>query len=621
MTGVLTVYRPEGVVSESTVDRLLDTLEYRGHDGRNVDVRGAVGFGHQHFYTTPEAVGLVQPVDIDGVRLAFDGRLDDRKSLIEALPDDRLPDSEPPDATLVTLAYLEWGEAFLDRLVGPFALVLWDESHERLLCARGPAGLRDLYYSATDEGVVVASDARTVQQVPDVPDGIDERILGEFLIGDLATPRRTFYRGVQVVEPGTFVTFNGNGPSVTRYWDPGSISQLEERDPDALADRLTDLLRKAVSARLRTRADPWMLLSGGLDSTIVAAIACKNTPDGVELRPLSMQFEDPEVAIRPECHRAERRRVEAFADEYDLSVEYYPLDNEWTLADLETHRTPVLDHPSLMPIGGMKVDVYRRMSEAGANVFLTGEGGNFFDGTRMEYYDLLRQGHVVSALRNMRADPASMRMLLAWNVLAPAAPQLMRWLVSYRSENDPTVVPWLTEEFVGRFDLGSRTENGTEPTFDSETHRTTYERFYRSEWLLRLGHDRRKALAAGLQPRHPFLDRRLLEFLFSLPPGVRLRGGEEKFFFRQLSEDLLPPEVLDQSPKFWFNSVVHRGLQAEERDTVARLLDESSLIQRGIVDPDEFDRIHSEYLKGNTDQKTPVWKAVSAELWLDSLEP
>lgn len=620
MTGILAVYRPEGSVSSTTVNRLLDTLEYRGHDGRNVDVQGPVGFGHQHFYTTPESVGLVQPVAVEGVRLAFDGRLDDRESLIEALPDDRLPGPDTPDAKLAALAYLEWDEAFLDRLVGPFALVLWDEARERLLCARGPAGLRDLYYSTADEGVVVASDARTVKQAPGVPDEINERILGEFLLDDLATPRETFYRGIRIVEPGTFVTFDGNGPSITRYWDPGAIPRLDERDPDVLADRLAELLQEAVAARLRTRADPWILLSGGLDSTIVAAMATSRVSRPVDLRALSMQFENPETAMEPERHRAERRRIEAFLDEYDLPVEYSPLDDEWTLSDVEAHQTPVLEHPSLMPIGGIKVDVYRRMSEAGANVFLTGEGGNCFDGTRMEYYDLLCEGRVTDAFRDMRADPASMRMILTWNVLAPAAPTLTKRLLTLGSQNDPTVVPWLTDEFIDRFDLDSRTDSDSEPEFDCEALQTTYEQFYRSEWLLRLGHDRRKALAAGLQPRHPYLDRRLLEFLFSLPPGVRLRRGEDKFFFRRLAEDLLPPAVRDQSPKFWFTSVVHRGLLGEERETVERLIENSALIERGIVDEAELARVHSEYLEGDSYQRTPIWKVVSTELWLNSLE-
>lgn len=619
MTGILAVYRPEGSVDRGTVADLLDSMDYRGHDGRTVDVEGAVGFGHQQFYTTPQAVGLSQPVEVDGVRLAFDGRLDDREGLLEALPADRLPVPEPADATLAALAYREWGEAFLDRLVGVFALVCWDGARERLLCARGPAGVRDLYYSTAGEGIVVASDARTVRRAPGVPDGIDERIFGEYLLGDPATPRKTFYEGIRVVEPGTAVTFDGGGPTVSRYWDPAAVPRLEVRDPTALAERFAELLRVAVAARLRTRAPPRMLLSGGLDSTIVAATATAHVGREVDLRPLSMQFEDPENAMNPEPHRAERRRVEAVADAYDLPVEYYPLDDRWTLSDVDAHRSPVLEHPSLMPLGDLKVDVYGHLSTAGANVFLTGEGGNVFDGSRMAYYDLLREGRVGTALRNMWADPAPMRSLLTWNVLALAAPGLTRRLVTFRSGNDPTVVPWLTDEFVDRIDLESRRSGGTDPAFESEALRDTFDKFYRSQWLLRIGHDRRKALAAGLDPRHPYLDPRLLEFLFSLPPGTRLHDGEDKHFFRQLAEEWLPPAVRDQTPKFSFDSVVHRGLLERERATVERLVEESTLVDRGIVDRAELDRLVSEYEAGH-DRRFPVWKIVSAELWLDSLE-
>lgn len=618
MTGLLALYRPDGSVSRGRVSSLLDAMDYRGHDGRNVAVRDPVGFGVQHFYTTPEAVGQVQPVSADGVRLVFDGRIDDREGLVRALPDGRVPDGDPSDATLVARAYLEWGESFLERLVGVFALALRDERRERLLCARGPAGLRDLYYSTAGEGVVVASDARAVRRGPGVPDGIDERVLGEFLLGDLATPRRTFYEGIRAVEPGTYVVFDGNGTERTRYWDPSSFDRVEAREPDVLARRLAKRLRAAVSARLRTRDDPYLLLSGGLDSTLVGATA-RRIDDGRDLRALSMQFEDPGNAAEPDRHRAERRRVEAFADEYDVPVEYHPLDDAWTLSDRAAHLSPVVEHPSLMPIGALKTDVYPRMSAAGASVFLTGEGGNSFDGTRLEYYDALREGRLLTAVRAMWADPAPVRSILTWNVLAAAAPGLTERAVTALTGDDPTVVPWLDEEFVERVGVDERaTDRG--PSFDAESARQTFEARYRSEYLLRVGHDRRKALAAGLEPRHPYLDPRLLEFLFSLPPGACIRDGQDKYFFRRLAEEVLPPAVRDQEPKFWFDAVVHRGLRREAVDAVESVLAGGELVERGIVDENELRRIAGTYLDGDDGLQDPVWKAVSTELWLDSLE-
>ncbi|PSQ16238.1 hypothetical protein BRD00_11095 [Halobacteriales archaeon QS_8_69_26] len=616
MTGLLAAYRPEGSVSRGRVSDLLDAMDYRGHDGRNVAVDGPVGFGCQHFYTTPQAVGQVQPLTVDGVRLLFDGRIDDRDGLIEALPDRRVPDGDPSDAALVAAAYLAWDDSFLDRLVGVFALALRDGPRERLLCARGPAGVRDLYYSTAGEGVVVASDARVVRRWPGVPGGIDERVLGEFLLGDLATPRRTFYEGIRAVEPGTSVVFDGSGADRTRYWDPASFDRVGVRDPEVLADRLAERLRAAVSARLRTRGDPYLLLSGGLDSTLVGATARR--VGGGDLRALSMQFADPENADDPERHRAERRRVEVFADEYDVPVEYHPLDGFRTLADPDAHLSPTVEHPSLMPIGALKTDVYPRMSGAGASVFLTGEGGNSFDGTRLEYYDALREGRVHSAVRAMWADPAPLRSILAWNVLAAAAPGLTERAVTALTGDDPTVVPWLDDGFVDRVGLDERTADAA-LSFDSESARQIFEQRYRSEYLLRVGHDRRKALAAGLQPRHPYLDPRLLEFLFSLPPGACIRDGQDKYFFRRLAEDVLPPAVRDQDPKFWFDSVVRRGLREEALGTVEALLSDSELVRRGIVDEGELRRIAEAYVGGEDSLQDPVWKVVSTELWLDSL--
>ncbi|PSP76380.1 hypothetical protein BRC81_12160 [Halobacteriales archaeon QS_1_68_20] len=617
MTGIAAAYDPDGSVSSEDISALLDTLDYRGHDGRDHVVHASAALGHQHFWTTPEAEGEGQPITEDGVTVTLDGRIDDREELRSALPDDRRPDESASDARLVVAAYRTWGPDAFDRLVGVFAVVVWDERRGRLVCARGPAGLRELYYSTVNGRVVVGSDPGTVLAAPGVHRDVDDGVLGERLLGEYASRGDTVYDAVRTVPAGSYVTFDGTDSSVTRFWDPASLDRLSITDPEALADELADRLRDAVGTRLRSRETPHVLLSGGLDSTTVAAIAAER--DDADLRAISMQFEDPEAMDDPESARAERRRVEAFVDEYDLPLALYSLDDAAAPLDVEAYAEPRLEKPVLVGIEAPKREVYGRIADAGGRVALTGEFGNLFDGNRFAYHDLFRERKLGRGIADLLADPLPARHLLLGYVLAPAFPGLARRLFEWRSDDEDAFFPdWLAGEFVDRTALRDRLENDAGwSDFDRTSMQGTYDDHYRSNQLLYFGRDRRRALAAGVETRHPFADRRVLEFVYALPTGARLRGGVDKFFFRHLAAELLPPAVQDQSHPFRFDPVIQRGLR-ENAETLETLVTDRELVDRGIVDAAVVDRLLEGFLDGDEVARMVLWRLAAAELWLQN---
>ncbi|HYM23839.1 MAG TPA: asparagine synthase-related protein, partial [Vicinamibacterales bacterium] len=278
MSGILGIWHPDGRPADrAELARLAATIRHRGGDAEGLRIDGAAGLAVHIRRVTPESARETQPVvDDQGAMLAFDGRLDDRDDLIAALDGDGGVSRESPDSSLVLAAYRRLGEACLARLNGDFALAVHDPRRRRLLLARDAIGVRPLYYHATPQLVIFASEIKAIVAHPDVPARPDDETLADFLFtrftGAPPTPR-TFFEHVSSVLPGYAVIVDAGGVRMAPYWDFDAARAVRFARYGDYVDAFREHFDRAVRRRLRCVRPTAVSVSGGLDSSAIFCAA------------------------------------------------------------------------------------------------------------------------------------------------------------------------------------------------------------------------------------------------------------------------------------------------------------------------------------------------------------
>lgn len=474
-----------------------------------------------------------RPRTVDGLVVALDGRIDDRSALQRALPG---VGTDCDDATLLARAYQTWGVDAFTRVVGPHATVLYDPAADRLCCARDPTGLRHLFYGEDDGTLVVATEPRPVAAHPTVAGAPEIGVLAEFLCGRLTAPTATFYDGVERLRPGHRVVATADGIGRERYWEYG-VDDLSGASTERFAEALRTRLADAIGDRLPGDDAAAVMMSGGLDSTGIAAIAQRRSPKGASVPAVS-------VVLDALAGTNERRGIRAVSRAHNVPVELRrpsaigPFDDP-TLRDRLAPGTPCLD--ASLPI---YESAFAGARDLDRPVLLTGLGGNLLDGDRSYYLDLLASGSIRRVAGELASRDLGATELLVYlsGILRDRTDALAECEALTHQPDRRLVPPGLAR----RTDLAARLRRRLDDGFDAYERTSLYRTLSDPQVDFARLVARRLARRAGIDQRHPFLDARVVDLAFSLPPGMRYRAGRSKRLYRTAMADLLPDVVRRQ---------------------------------------------------------------------------
>jgi len=569
---------------------------YDGEDGRAWASPHAV-FVHRQRIVTPEDAFEAQPlVGGGGSRvLALDGRLDNREEVIAALGLETGP-TPLADSRIVMAALERWGLDAPERLIGDFAFASWDEATRTLTLACDQIGMRTVYYHHGDGILAFATMVHAVHAVPGVPRDVDEAALASVLIGQGPEETRTVYRAVDRVPPAGRLVAARGGVRVDRYWEPDFGRRLRLKD-DECVEAARELLGRCVAARLRVVGPLVAEVTGGLDSSAVAATAARLCAP----QTLKTVTAVPEPGAPLQQFRSaycdERPYVEAIARMHPNMEPAFLWSGDVAGEELDASRVFLMTAlPLAMPINtGWMSSARAHARSLGARAVLTGTAGNLtlsWNGRRA-LADMARSGRWVRALVEARSTARytgePLLALLRMEVAAPLAPAALYRL--YRRLRGRPDQKWTDGSPISP-DLARATGldgsisdigRGRGPLFadpmrlrevDARRVRLSY---FRSS----------RALLASLRPylgyelRDPLADPRLIEFCLSLPADQYLHQGVPRRLARRVLADRLPGEVVEnrrrgfQGPE-WFlrlnrcRDALMAELEQLDRSTLAR---------------------------------------------------
>ncbi|HUF24466.1 MAG TPA: asparagine synthase-related protein [Vicinamibacterales bacterium] len=579
--------------ARTAVGSMLDRMPVRGAGHRVIVAAGGgvIGAaGPSPAFSTSEGVAL----------LAGDLRLDNAADLRAALG--LSPDA--PAAVIVIEAFARWGVSFAAHLAGDFALVLLDRRERRLVAVRDPLGIRPLYYREGTTHVRAASELGALVEPGDAP---DEGFLAEVLGGDIADTEGTPYLSVRRLPAGHVLVASDGQLRVRRYWEPpreqhsGSLAEH--------AERFRAVFDEAVRARCDGHAQVGVHLSGGLDSSSVLGSICAN---GYAV-PLAASLRFP----WPEADEGEWIGIAARRWSIEPLVVMPPVDP--AAHDLASIASTA-DLPDVPTGGPLFRGLHEALRTAGASVVLTGLGGDqWWSGEMAHMADLLRRGRL-GALRRWHAAGGTIGEEVTWswhdfahNGLVPLVPRFARRAA--RLIKAAPLPPWISREFAARVDLRGRLRRRP------DTHGAPSESWRRMRWRLDSGEEAfakeatdRAAVAAGIDLRHPFYDRRLVELAFALPEDARLGGERNRAAMRTAMAPRLAPETAARVTKADPSRLLVEALRAAD---VEPHLAVPSLARLGWVTPSEVARLVDRVrVGGQMEAGSPLWRVLGVEAWL-----
>jgi asparagine synthase (glutamine-hydrolysing) len=618
LAGLLTV--DGGRPDAGTLDRMMASLGHRGPDGAGVWISGPIAVGHQMMRTTPESLDESQPWRAGGLVVTMDGRLDNGDELRAALAGRGHPPRGAHDAELVMRAYECWGEGFARELIGDFAIVVWNERRRRLCCARDALGVRPFFYQWDGRTFRWGSEPHAILQDASVRRIANESMVAELLSGHQVSRDETLWSGILRLPPGHTLTLDGSDCRLTRYWPPDRISLESGTSDTEYAERLGTLLEASVRARLRAVGPVAAQLSGGIDSSAVVALGQRLIQSGgVPAR--SLEAFSQTYPHRPDD---EGPFAEAVAEHCGVKLHLLPSAMpEPRYAEAQASR--YLDFPEYPNSATIVGSISRAAAGAGCRVMLTGIWGNsFLEGSAEHAADLLGAGRVLEAIGRTRADAALFGghpgSILLWNGVVPLVPKYIRGKLGVLLRRPP-IPDHVPRAFARRVALRDRLRQPTwTPEFPTLAQRAAYKSGLSAWNVWNAELTERGAAWHGIEERHPFADRRLVEFCLTLPETQRRRGGAFKVVLRRAMRDLVPEaaRARQSQPDYCFLFMNALAAAGGER-TFQRL----AVAERGWVDERRARALYrraaalfSRGYSGYSALAWPLWNIRALELWI-----
>lgn len=528
MSGIVGIFHRDGrPVDRELLQKLVNAIRFRGPDAQATWIEGNIGFGHAMLRTTWEAEYEHQPLTLDGrVSLVADARIDYREELISKLAEQpETPHDRTPDAELILRAYQQWGEQCVEHLRGDFAFAIWDARERKLFCARDHFGVKPFYYAELGETFLFSNDLRCLRRYPGISQDLNEQALIDYLaFGHNRDPQTTAFASIQKLPAAHVLSVGEKSPAAaSRYWalQEGVIRYGKAHE---YVDHFRELLTRSVQDRTRSDAVS-IFMSGGLDSTAVAALAKANITGRPPTKLKAFTVVEETIGADPE------RAYSKIAAEYlGIPIQYLELANY-----------------DFFPEGDGK---QFQFSEPDENLFASARAESLERVSRFSRVGIEAAGGDVVLLPSHASQAASPRLfgqMLAtfWRVSwAHRRPARIGFRTLFRGEGQSDfyrpLPAWIPEDLVRRYDLLPRWKNLLNPDAGGMPRSLARGLLSDVSWSCRFEADCGGPGEHHVEMRYPFFDVALVDFAFSLP---LLPWFVEKHLLRRAMKDQLPDAI------------------------------------------------------------------------------
>lgn len=610
-------------VDAGALARMRDTLTHRGPDDAGQFIDDTVGLAHRRL-SIVDLGGGHQPMSnrdcAGGLQIIYNGEVYNHADLRAELETRGHRYRGNSDTETILHLYEDHGADCVEHLRGMFAFALWDAPRRRLLLARDRLGIKPLYYTLSDAGLLhFASEIKALLAADAVKPELNFDVLADYAANRAPMGDETLFRGVRRLPPGHTLIWEDGRVRIKQFWN---LSYAKAPEPIGEADyvaRFGELFREAVRLRLMADVPLGMFLSGGIDSSAIAAVMSRLVAEPIKT--FSVAFAERE-ANELEYARTVARTFKT--DHHEIVVR--PEEFFAALPELVYHEDEPIAHPS-----SVALNFVSRLAGRHVKVVLTGEGSDEllagYNKYRATVFNLALGRAYESSL------PAPVRRAVQRTIESLSAQSNLRRKLT---RTFLCVPPRIEDIYFDNFAVFSRARQqqlftaeareqmaGGDPYQAVRAHLDATDagalldqllaadvKTYLHELLMKQD---QMSMAASIESRVPFLDHKLVEFAAALPVRMKLRGWTTKHVLRRAMLGVLPPEILTRE-KMGFPVPVGKWLRGEHRHLLDEYLLSARTRARGLFAPEYVAELVARHAAGE-DHTERLWSLINFEIW------
>jgi asparagine synthase (glutamine-hydrolysing) len=617
MSSIIGIFFKDGrSVDPKMIKIMNDRIAHRGPNGSNTYCKGSIALGHQMLWTTPESLYENLPFHEKkiGLIITADARIDNRKELSKIL--DIKNEESISDSYFILKSYQKWGEQCPKYLLGDFTFAIWDENEDKLFCARDHMGVKPFYYYLDENMFVFGTEIKALFGVPKVPKEINELQIGLHLALITGEERElTFYKNIYRLPAASSLTVKLEHSNLKKYWELDLSNEINLSSDEEYEKAFLEIFTESVKCRLRSGFRVGSMLSGGLDSSSVACTAQKILKkNNNTLKTFSAVFDS--VPDSDETYFIEK------------AVSYSKFDPYFVNADKITPLSEIdsflwySDSPLIFPNSFMLWNIYRDANKNDTRILLDGLGGDetvshgygFFNDLvhTMRWRKLIQE---INALKKAKSLPyKSIFLSICFNIL----PKFFKIkLISFlgNKQNKLFISELTKKDFDGtnlmnkineiqgkRLGIGSSREQH----FNELNSGLTQLEMEQIDWM---------SANFSIEARHPFYDKRLIEFCLAIPTEQKISNGWDRSIMRRAMSEILPKEIQWRTTKGDLSFNFDRAFIREKQQLDSLSSINNYFIEK-YVDIKIIKEIYLQCKSGNFESIMYLWNALLLNLWL-----
>jgi asparagine synthase (glutamine-hydrolysing) len=612
---------PDG--GEDLLRSMCDRMIHRGPDSEGYLLDDGIALGMRRLAIIDLLTGEQPAFNEDhSVAVILNGEIYNYRELRADLEKRGHTFRSASDTEILPHLYEEYGREMVQHLNGMFAFALWDDKRRRLFIARDRFGEKPLYWGVFDRTLLFASEPKVLLAHPAVRPNLNLNALRQYLSFDYVPAPLSIYEGISKLPAAHTLTLENGQVKVERYWRLSYKSRAPVPSIREAAEQLRQLLADSVRMRLVSDVPLGILLSGGIDSSLVAALAVQAASETVKTFSISFQessFDESPYARAVAKFLGTNHHEERFSASLAANL----------VGDIGAWMDEPISDPSLVP-----TFLLSRFTRKHVTVALGGDGGDeIFAGYPMYF------GHRMA--RAFLSVPRVMRRGLIEPIVNLLPVKTKNLSFDYRAKRFITASHY---DEVARHHVwfGSFTPDDQDTLLSDEVKRASDGDIYRDarrifaecdsndltecmqslDTQLYLAEDiltkvDRASMAVSLEVRAPYLDPRVAEFAASLPSRYKLHGYTSKYILKRAAKGLVPPFVWRRGKK-GFGVPFAQWLKAELRPMARDLLSAERLRRGGLFNPEYVARLQDEHERGVANHRKLLWTLLSFELWRES---